>query len=193
MMRGYRKYAMLYRVNRVYIVLRCFELYTEMMYRSVISRIDNNYERSEVFCNLIEDIFNMNASIEDFMVDKDKVADEALRYYDKIQEVLSLYPEDKESIWAFCKAMYHYPTFTWLRGDGYIYMPMYLDMLMDYMIGKITKRQLEDRFVTFQIWNGGKKQKANFALARKTFMQVEDLFWSIKCKQVVRKEKKDGK
>lgn len=189
-MRGYRKYAMLYRVNRVYIVLRCFELYTEMMYRSVISRIDNNYERSEVFCNLIEDIFNMNASIEDFMVDKDKVADEALRYYDKIQEVLSLYPEDKESIWAFCKAMYHYPTFIWLRGDGYIYMPMYLDMLMDYMIGKITKRQLEDKFVTFQIWNGGKKKPANFCLARKTFRQVEELYYEIECKQLRRKEKK---
>lgn len=189
-MRGYRKYAMLYRVNRVYIVLRCFELYTEMMYRSVISRIDNNYERSEVFCNLIEDIFNMNASIEDFMVDKDKVADEALRYYDKIQEVLSLYPEDKESIWAFCKAMYHYPTFTWLRGDGYIYMPMYLDMLMDYMIGKITKRQLEDKFVTFQIWNGGKKVPANLCLVRKTFRQAEELFYEIECKQLRRKEKK---
>lgn len=192
MAKEYNKYKRLYRVNRVSIILKCFELYTEMVSRSIIAGIDNNYERSEVFCNFIEDIFNMNASIEDFMVDKDKVADEALRYYDKLQEVLSLYPEDKESIWAFCKAMYYYDSFTWLRGDGYIYMPIYLDALMDYMIGRITKRKLEDIFVTFQIWNGGKKVPANLCLVRKTFRQAEELYCEIECKQLRRKEKKNG-
>lgn len=189
---NWRKYVRTYRVNKVRICLRVFELYTEMISRSILSSFDNDYQRSENFCNLLNSLFNMDADIDQFIIDKDKVADEALKYYDAINKVLNMYPEDKDVIWAFCKAMYHYPEYTWLRGDGYIYMPVFCDYLLDYLLGTITKRQLEDKFVIYKIWEGGKKAPANFCLARKTFRQVEDLYYEIECKQLKRKEKKNG-
>lgn len=189
---NWRKYVRTYRVNKVVICLKCFELYTEMISKSIISRFGNDYRRSESFCNLLKGIFNMDANVDDFIIDKDKVVDEALKYYDAINKFLNMYPEDKDTIWAFCKAMYHYPKYTWLRGVGYIYMPAYCDALLDYLLGTITKRQLEDRFVIYKIWEGGKKEPANFCLARKTFRQVEELYCEIECKQLKRKEKKNG-
>lgn len=192
-MKEWRKYIRTYRVNRVRVCLKCYELYTEMISRSVLASLDNDYQRSENFCNLLNSLFNMNADVDDFIIDKDKVSNEALRYYDSINSILNMYPEDKDTIWAFCKAMYHYPKYTWLRGDGYIYMPMYLECLLDYLLGTITKNKLEEKFVIFQIWNGGKKKPANFCLARKTFRQVEELYYEIECKQLKRKEKKNGK
>lgn len=189
---NWRKYVRTYRVNKVRICLKCFELYTEMISRSILAGIENDYDRSESFYNLIGAIFGFDANIGDFIINKNKVGDEALRYYDKLQEMLNMYPEDKDTILAFCKAMYNYPKFTWLKGDGYIYMPMFCDALLDYLLGTITKRQLEDMFVIYKIWEGGKKSPANFCLARKTFRQVEDLYYEIEYKQLKRKEKKNN-
>lgn len=191
-MDNWRRYVLTHRVASMETLFTCYDLYSQMMSYGIMSGINNPVESAERFSRTINALFKANSKPSDFIINNDDCSNKAIDCYNSLKKILDVNEGDKDAIWAFCKAMYHYPKYTWMRGDGYIYMRAFVSRLLDYLLGIITKRQLEESFVIYRLWDGGKKQKANFALARKTFMQVEDLFWSIKCKQIVRKEKKEN-
>lgn len=193
-MRKYNPANFFIRLRRVLLIgalAECYEYYTEMMMHSRLAAIKTNYETASNFADMIERIFQMDTNIKDFMPDENEESEKALRFYDRWKESLESPYIDAKAAKAFCKAMRHYDGYTWLNGEGYIYMHKYLDDMSMYLMGKIDRWELQRRFVYYKIWDRGKPVKGNFSLVRKTFRQMEDLYMEILSKQDKRERKKN--
>lgn len=155
-------------------------------------KCDNNYKLAEHFSGVISSIFKMDCKPQDLIHDDDEVANNALYYHDSLEKLLKdVSFINREDILAFCKAMEHYNKgWCWLNSEGHAYMADYCDNLLGYLTGHISKKELERRFVFFKLWEGGKPIKGNLCLARRTFRQIEELYYEIVCKKEIRMVKK---
>lgn len=182
------------RLDRVLLVCslcRAFEMYHSMMLSSRCLSYGNDYNRSAEMADVIGDIFNLDCKPEDLMFDSDDLSDTAIKNHQELKEILDSGVVDKKACMAFCKQMENNNDFyCWLNSDGYLYMSNYCDLMLGYLMGELPKSELEKKFVYYKLWEGGKPTKANFALARKTFIQVEQLYYDILCKQMTRERKK---
>lgn len=193
-MRKYNPIKYFIRLRRVLLIgalAECYEYYTEMMMHSRLATIRINYEKASNFADMIERIFQMDVNVQDFIPDENEESDKALQLYDKWKESLESPYIDAKVATAFCKAMRHYDGYTWLNGEGYIYMHIYIDNMTMYLMGKIDREELERRFVYYKIWDRGKSVKGNFALVRKTFRQMENMYMEILSKHDKRERKKN--
>lgn len=182
------------RTQRVLLVCslcKAFELYHTMILTSRCMSYDYDYDKSSKMADFIGDVFDLDCKPEDLMFDKDDLSDVAINSHQELKEILDSGVVDKEACMAFCKYMENNKDFCcWLNSDGYLYMPKYCDIMLGYLMGEILKYELENRFVYFKLWEGGKPSKANFALVRKTFVQVENLYYDILCKKIARAKTK---
>lgn len=188
-----RKYRSLLRENRIVIVwalCTCYDLYYTMNLKSKLVGMDFDYSKASMFSDAMNSIFKAETTVDDFIYDKDNESNEAIRLYKKLNIILDSNLLDKESVLSFLKAMMHKKdSWCWMNSDGYIYMPIYCSILLDYMNGEISKQKIEEKFVYYKLWDGGKPIKGNFALARKTFVQVENMYVDIVTKRISRKMK----
>lgn len=176
----------LMRVATATILTKAFELYHKMVLNASAMKCDISYEKKEAFLGELNQLFHTNVSPSELFKDEDEYSREALECYDALKKQWE-YGIVTESVgMAFCKAMEHYEGFCWLKTDGYLYMPLYLDFFCGYLTGYLTKSELESNFVYFKLWEGGKPSKGNFALIRRTFRQVEELYGEIISKQYKR-------
>lgn len=183
-------FVRLRRVLQMRDLAECYEYYTEMMMHSRLAAIRTNYETAYNFADMIERIFKMDTNVSDFIPDENEESEKALQLYDKWKESLESPYIDAKATKVFCKAMEYYDGYTWLNGEGYIYMHKYLNDMVMYLMGKIDRWELQRRFVYYKIWDRGRPVKGNFALVRKTFRQMEDMYMEILSKQTKREWKK---
>lgn len=188
-----KKYFRISRLLLVHSLCKCFDLYHEMQLRLSLLEAKNNYENAVEMSDFINSVFNGDTSPETFIVDKDDTSNHIITLYLKFKESLNSVYIDADAAKVFCERMEKDDSeWCWLRSEGYLYMPSYCSIAINYIIGEIWKEELKDHFVYYKVWEGGKKSKGNFALFRKTFIQVEKMYFDIVCQKLIGKMREGG-
>lgn len=186
-----RHVDMYLRCKHVYYVCACYEHFKMMMIHRVLSMAEGfKYNEASNFSSVMNEIFGIESKADDFLVSKDSEIDKSIEFYDNFKQIVECSGLDYDETLACCKAIYYSKHYSWINTDGYIYMPRYLENFMMYLTDSMSKEEMERRFVYFKLWERGKPTKANFALVRRTFRDVETIINEVRAKRFKRERKK---
>jgi len=180
------------RVMRLLAVVQAYHHYTLMQMNRSLLQHENNWQDAEQLSDLVNMLMpHKECSPTDFMHDKDEVSDEALDNYEEFKKwlkVAELTGINEKTVSAFCKNVDNLQSAFQLKLFGHIYYPVWLIALLLYLNKSISKTELQSVFVEYSLFSG-KSKPANFALFRKTVLDIEKTISQITYKQMNREAK----
>ena len=184
-----RQLDRIYRVKRLLAIVKAFHHYTTMQLNQALLKEGNSWKVAEIlseFMNVIAPERNCMPS--DFLHDNDEVSNHVLDNYkeykiwEKNAESVGIEPK---TLMAFCKNVENTQSVHQLKMMGHLYYSLWLTDILCYLNNVISKTELEQRFVEFNIITL-KPHPANIAMFRKTLLEIEALILNIKIKQLMR-------
>jgi len=177
---------------RLLAVVQAYHHYTLMQMNRSLLQHENNWQDAEQLSDLVNMLMpHKECSPTDFMHDKDEVSDEALDNYEEFKKwlkVAELTGINEKTVSAFCKNVDNLQSAFQLKLFGHIYYPVWLIALLLYLNKSISKTELQSVFVEYSLFSG-KSKPANFALFRKTVLDIEKTISQITYKQMNREAK----
>jgi hypothetical protein len=181
-----------FRILRLLAIVQAYSAYRMMNLDREAMSIENNWQNAEHLQQSLNAIFPYsNTSIESFIYDKQKLADEALQYYDKFNYWVHFAESvciTETALIAFCKNVESGSSGYWLKCLGHLYYGDWLISLLLYLNREITKEQLHANLVEYSLFTG-KTTPANMAHYRKDMVEIERVINEIHYKQLIRKNK----
>jgi len=185
-----RQIIRIIRVLRLLAVVQAYHHYTMMQMNHKLLKSDNSWEDAEKLSDLMNIFFpHTEHSPTDFLHNKDEVTDEILNYYDDLKMWTKLAEKvgiSEKTLTAFCKNVDNFDSIIHLKALGHIYYPGWIMAFFLYLNNNITKKELQNTFVEFNMFSG-KPKPANFAKFRKIILQIENKIAEITIKQYIRK------
>jgi len=164
------------RVMRLLAVVQAYHHYTVMQMNRSLLQHENSWQDAEQLSDLVNMLMpHKETSPTDFMHDKDEVSDEALDNYEEFKKWLKateLTGINEKTMTAFCKNVDNLQSAFQLKLFGHIYYPVWLLAFLLYLNKSISKTELQSAFVEYSLFSG-KSKPANFALFRKTILDIE--------------------
>lgn len=190
-----RKYRQRMRIYEMYILCKAYEMYHMMQLHAACAKETLSYEEAETFSDMMNSVFSAKTSAETFIVDANDEANESIAFYEKFQYVLDgLEPGKKAAIQSFCKAVYHTSNCIGLKIDGFMFYPLYLESLIQYINGMCSFDDVRNSIIDFKPWYE-RPRKTDSKKFRRDFIIIErfynDIANKINCR--VRKKSLFGK
>ena len=180
------------RILRLLVIVQAYSAYRIMYLDSEAMQIENNWQEAERLQQSLNAIFpHSNASVESFIYNKQELADEALKHYDKFNYWLHLAEFvciSGTTLTAFCKNVESGSSSYWLKCLGHLYYGDWLTALYLYLKKEITKKQLQASLVEYSLFTG-KSKPVNMARFRRDMAEIERVIAGIYFKQLNRKAK----
>lgn len=167
----------LYNLSQAYLKYQLFYLCQSNLKDST------DYNQAEYTSLLINTILNGDTVPADFIQTQDEETNELIENYQDYQSFLDKSDLDKLVVDAFCKASEHnFGSIIKINSVAFIFQ---IEALIDYNMGLITKKQIQERLVDYCIFSK-KTKKLNTVLFKKTIHSIEKLYNEILSKRTLR-------
>lgn len=182
-----------FRIMRAFLLIKFAHLYSQRCLHQSLMRSKNDYRTAENISNMINDIFGGQTSPQDFICDKNEIADkcinltEEMRSYEEVLKTLAIDPQD---VYAFCADVEYNNSVPLFRCYGQLamYVVRYIE---DYDLGMITKDEALKKIQHLKDFEFAPKNLS--VVTRKIVIQVESAFGFVFLRRIVRKFKKEYK
>jgi len=141
------------------------------------------YNSAESTSMQMNNIFSLETTPANFIKTQDEANNELIENYQKYESFLDNSYLDKLVVDAFCKASEH--NFGTMLKTNSVAFVCQIEALLEYSLGSITKKQLQERMVDYCIFSK-KNKKLNSVLLKKTIHSIEKLYTEIKSKRTLR-------
>lgn len=167
----------LYVLSQAYFKYQLFDLCRSKLKDST------DYNQAECTSMLINTFLNGETVPADFIQTQDEATNELIENYQDYQSFLDKCDLDKLVVDAFCKASEHnFGTMLKINSVAFIFQ---IEALLEYNIGLITKKQIQERMVDYCIFSQ-KTKKLNTRLFKRTIHSIEKLYTEILSKRTLR-------
>ena len=182
-----------FRIMRAFLLIKFAHLYSQRCLHQSLMRSKNDYHTAENISNMINDIFGGQTSPQDFICDKNEIADkcinltEDMKSYEGVLKTLNIDPQD---VYAFCADVEYNNSVPLFRCYGQLamYVVRYIE---DYDLGMITKDEALENIKHLKGFEFAPKNLS--MVTRKIVVQMEDAFGFVFLRRIVRKFKKEYK
>ena len=181
-----------FRIMRAFLLIKFAHLYSQRCLHQSLMKSKNDYHTAENISNMINDIFGGQTSPQDFICDKNEIADkcinltEEMKSYEWVLKTLNIDPQD---VYAFCADVEYNNSVPLFRCYGQL--SMYVVRIEDYDLGMITKDEALENIKYLKGFEFAPKNLS--VVTRKIVVQVEDAFGFVFLRRIVRKFKKEYK
>ena len=182
-----------FRIMKAFLLIKFAHLYSQRCLHQSLMKSKNDYHTAENVSNMINDIFGGKTSPQDFICDKNEIADkcinltEEMKSYEGVLKTLNIDPQD---VYAFCADVEYNNSVPLFRCYGQLamYVVRYIE---DYDLGMITK---DEALENIKYLKGFEFAPKNLSMVtRKIVIQVESAFGFVFLRRIVRKFKKEYK
>ena len=178
---------------RAFLLIKFAHLYSQRCLHQSLMKSKNDYHTAENVSNMINDIFGGKTSPQDFICDKNEIADkcinltEEMKSYEGVLKTLNIDPQD---VYAFCADVEYNNSVPLFRCYGQIamYVVRYIE---DYDLGMITKDEALENIKHLKGFEFAPKNLS--MVTRKIVIQVESAFGFVFLKRNIRQSKKEYK
>jgi hypothetical protein len=188
-MRNFKHINRKFRVLRLLTVVQAYHYYMMMQMNHKLLKVDNNWQDAEHMSDWMNVLMPYRkSSPTDFMYDKNEVSDVVLDNYEEFKKWVKIAEQvliTEKTLTAFCKNVDNLQSVFHLKALGHVFYPNYLTAMYLYLENAISKTELQDSFVEYSLFTG-KTKPANFALFRKTVLEIEKMILQIAAKQLER-------
>ena len=182
-----------FRIMRAFLLIKFAHLYSQRCLHQSLMKSKNDYHTAENVSNMINDIFGGKTSPQDFICDKNEIADkcinltEEMKSYEGVLKTLNIDPQD---VYAFCADVEYNNSVPLFRCYGQIamYVVRYIE---DYDLGMITKDEALENIKHLKGFEFAPKNLS--MVTRKIVIQVESAFGFVFLKRNIRQSKKEYK
>lgn len=182
-----------YRIMKAFLLIKYAHLYSQRCLHQSLMKSKNDYRTAENISNMINDVFGGQTSPQDFICDKNEIADkcinltEEMKSYEETLKVLNINPQD---VYAFSADVEYNNSVPLFRCYGQLAMYV-IGHIMNYDLGMITK---DEALENIQHLKGFEFAPKNLSMVtRKIVIQVESAFGFVFLRRIVRKFKKEYK
>ena len=182
-----------FRIMKAFLLIKFAHLYSQRCLHQSLMKSKNDYHTAENVSNMINDIFGGKTSPQDFICDKNEIADkcinltEEMKSYEGVLKTLNIDPQD---VYAFCADVEYNNSVPLFRCYGQIamYVVRYIE---DYDLGMITKDEALENIKHLKGFEFAPKNLS--MVTRKIVIQVESAFGFVFLKRNIRQSKKEYK
>lgn len=182
-----------FRIMRAFLLIKFAYLYSQRCLYQSLMKLKNDYHTAENISNMINDIFGGQTSPQDFICDKNEIADkcinltEEMKSYEGVLKTLNIDPQD---VYAFCADVEYNNSVPLFRCYGQLAMYV-IGHIMNYDLGMITKDEALKKIQHLKDFEFAPKNLS--VVTRKIVVQVESAFGFVFLRRIVRKFKKEYK
>ena len=182
-----------FRIMRAFLLIKFAHLYSQRCLYQSLMRSKNDYRTAENISNMINDIFGGQTSPQDFICDKNEIADkcinltEEMRSYEEVLKTLAIDPQD---VYAFCADVEYNNSVPSFRCYRQIAMYV-MRCIENYDLGAINKETAVKGMNALKDFELAPKNL--FMVTRKIVIQVEKAFGLVSLRRILRRCKKEYK
>lgn len=186
-----------YRIEIVYLVIRCFSHYYMMRLFAETARAgDSDYKLAESMADVMGKIFNMEINVNELMFDMNNSANKSLDEYSQLNELLDFYftgdryPYSKKDIMSLLAHLYQHDIQLKMRHMFFLRFIQRVERA--YGTREYGVEYLKSQSIDATIYNGMKISRMDTRIFRKEFIRIEKSLEEISNKRKNRKEKKEA-
>ena len=178
---------------RAFLLIKFAHLYSQRCLHQSLMRSKNDYRTAENISNMINDIFGGQTSPQDFICDKNEIADkcinltEEMKSYEEVLKTLAIDPQD---VYAFCADVEYNNSVPSFRCYGQIAMYV-MRCIENYDLGAINKETAVKGMNALKDFELAAKNLS--MVTRKIVIQVEKAFGLVSLRRIMRRCKKEYK
>ena len=182
-----------FRIMRAFLLIKFAHLYSQRCLYQSLMKSKNDYRTAENISNMINDIFGGQTSPQDFICDKNEIADkcinltEEMRSYEEVLKTLAIDPQD---VYAFCADVEYNNSVPSFRCYGQIAMYV-MRCIENYDLGAINKETAVKGMNALKDFELAPKNLS--MVTRKIVIQVEKAFGLVSLRRIIRRCKKEYK
>lgn len=182
-----------FRIMRAFLLIKFAYLYSQRCLYQSLMKSKNDYHTAENISNMINDIFGGQTSPQDFICDKNEIADkcinltEEMRSYEEVLKTLAIDPQD---VYAFCADVEYNNSVPSFRCYGQIAMYV-MRGIENYDLGAINKETAVKGMNALKDFELAPKNLS--MVTRKIVIQVEKAFGLVSLRRIMRRCKKEYK
>ena len=182
-----------FRIMRAFLLIKFAHLYSQRCLYQSLMKSKNDYHTAENISNMINDIFGGQTSPQDFICDKNEIADkcinltEEMKSYEEVLKTLAIDPQD---VYAFCADVEYNNSVPSFRCYGQIAMYV-MRCIENYDLGTINKETAVKGMNALKDFELVPKNL--FMVTRKIVIQVEKAFGLVSLRRIIRRCKKEYK
>lgn len=182
-----------YRIMRAFLLIKFAHLYSQRCLYQSLMKSKNDYRTAENISNMINDVFGGQTSPQDFICDKNEIADkcinltEEMKSYEEVLKTLAIDPQD---VYAFCADVEYNNSVPSFRCYGQIAMYV-MRGIENYDLGAINKETAVKGMNALKDFELAPKNLS--MVTRKIVIQVEKAFGLVSLRRIMRRCKKEYK
>ena len=182
-----------FRIMRAFLLIKFAHLYSQRCLYQSLMKSKNDYRTAENISNMINDIFGGQTSPQDFICDKNEIADkcinltEEMKSYEEVLKTLAIDPQD---VYAFCADVEYNNSVPSFRCYGQIAMYV-MRCIENYDLGAINKETAVKGINALKDFELAPKNLS--MVTRKIVIQVEKAFGLVSLRRIMRRCKKEYK
>ena len=182
-----------FRIMRAFLLIKFAHLYSQRCLYQSLMKSKNDYHTAENISNMINDIFGGQTSPQDFICDKNEIADkcinltEEMKSYEEVLKTLAIDPQD---VYAFCADVEYNNSVPSFRCYGQIAMYV-MRCIENYDLGAINKETAVKGINALKDFELAPKNLS--MVTRKIVIQVEKAFGLVSLRRIMRRCKKEYK
>lgn len=182
-----------FRIMRAFLLIKFAHLYSQRCLYQSLMKSKNDYRTAENISNMINDIFGGQTSPQDFICDKNEIADKCINLTEKMksyEEVIKTLAIDPQDVYAFCADVEYNNSVPSFRCYGQIAMYV-MRGIENYDLGAINKEAAVKGMNALKDFELAPKNLS--MVTRKIVIQVEKAFGLVFLKRNIRQSKKEYK
>ena len=182
-----------FRIMRAFLLIKFAHLYSQRCLYQSLMKSKNDYRTAENISNMINDVFGGQTSPQDFICDKNEIADkcinltEEMKSYEEVIKTLAIDPQD---VYAFCADVEYNNSVPSFRCYGQIAMYV-MRCIENYDLGAINKETAVKGMNALKDFELAPKNLS--MVTRKIIIQVEKAFGLVSLRRIMRRCKKEYK
>ena len=178
------------RILKVFVLSKLYADFKDFYLYECLLKQTSDYKSAERMSDLMNGLFNQDTKPVDFIVDKDKIAndliDKSIKFKNFLKNIkgnnLGLY---EEAIKAFCKNVEHGEYHNLKINNNFFYQTKWL---LNYSLDNVSKKDFLEGIKEVNIFS--KTKKYNNVFYKRTFLAIENTYDDIMSKQILRKTNK---
>ena len=182
-----------FRIMKAFLLIKFAHLYSQRCLYQSLMKSKNDYHTAENISNMINDVFGGQTSPQDFICDKNEIADkcinltEEMKSYEEVIKTLAIDPQD---VYAFCADVEYNNSVPSFRCYGQIAMYV-MRCIENYDLGAINKETAVKGMNALKDFELAPKNLS--MVTRKIIIQVEKAFGLVSLRRIMRRCKKEYK
>jgi len=181
------------RLQKILVLSSAYCHFTKLTVYNTLLKSKNNYAEAENVSDFLNNIFKQETVPSDFLHNKDELTNEIIEEYNGYKgwangELVNHLFENKKIVDAFCKSVEFQNKIMLLKCDNTYLFRTHIAYLINYLLNKVEKVDLEEKLIDFSLFSGEPK-KLSFNRFRRKIISIENLYQEIDAKQKTRTKK----